>query len=152
MKRRLIAILLFLTVTVIATDSASAYYSTNLGRFISRDPIGYASGTNNLYEYVSGMPITLNDPTGNKDNKKEGLQECVKREAIACFAISGFSTGEFAICAWSCTIIKEFTWTKYDDCMDECILGSIPSIMCHPISSGVAISCLTATVALKCKK
>ena len=64
MKCRLIVILLFLAVTVIATDSALAYYSTNLGRFISRDPIGYRGGSRNLYEYVFDSPINFLDPEG----------------------------------------------------------------------------------------
>ena len=38
-------------------------YSVTLGRFISRDPIGYASGLN-LYEYAAGIATRLVDPTG----------------------------------------------------------------------------------------
>jgi len=39
------------------------YYSPTLGRFISRDPIGYAGGMN-LYEYVGGMAVDAVDPMG----------------------------------------------------------------------------------------
>ena len=39
------------------------YYSPVLGRFISRDPIGYGSGMN-LYEYVGGMAVGAVDPMG----------------------------------------------------------------------------------------
>ena len=39
------------------------YYSPVLGRFISRDPIGYNSGMN-LYEYVGGMATRYVDPPG----------------------------------------------------------------------------------------
>ena len=41
----------------------SRYYSPQLGRFISRDPIGYAGGMN-LYEYVGGMAVGAVDPEG----------------------------------------------------------------------------------------
>jgi RHS repeat-associated protein len=42
------------------------YYSTNLGRFISRDPMEYADGTN-LYEYAASNPLTYADPSGLED-------------------------------------------------------------------------------------
>jgi RHS repeat-associated protein len=39
------------------------YYSPQLGRFISEDPIGLNGGIN-AYEYASGNPIDLRDPLG----------------------------------------------------------------------------------------
>ena len=39
------------------------YYSTLTGRFISRDPKGYAAGIN-LYEYGNDNPIVYRDPLG----------------------------------------------------------------------------------------
>jgi RHS repeat-associated protein len=39
------------------------WYSTEMGRFIQRDPLGYVDGMN-LYQYVEGMPITSMDPLG----------------------------------------------------------------------------------------
>jgi len=38
-------------------------YSPRLGRFLQRDPTGYADGMN-LYEMVKGSPIALSDPLG----------------------------------------------------------------------------------------
>ena len=40
------------------------YYSSGLGRFLSRDPIGYWAQDANLYEYVESNPITFVDPSG----------------------------------------------------------------------------------------
>ena len=40
------------------------YYHAEMGRFVSRDPIGYAGGDYNTYQYVRGMPTTLVDPSG----------------------------------------------------------------------------------------
>ena len=40
------------------------YYNPSIGRFISEDPIGYASGQTNEYAYVGGNPVQFTDPTG----------------------------------------------------------------------------------------
>jgi len=40
------------------------YYSPELQRFISEDPIGFAGGTLNLYEYVGNNPVNFVDPLG----------------------------------------------------------------------------------------
>jgi RHS repeat-associated protein len=40
------------------------YYSPDLGRFISRDPIGYAGGDVNLYRFVGNNPYGGLDPMG----------------------------------------------------------------------------------------
>ncbi|MFX3551534.1 RHS repeat-associated core domain-containing protein [Ralstonia mannitolilytica] len=40
------------------------YYSPQMGRFISQDPIGWASGQTNNYAYVNGNPISYTDPEG----------------------------------------------------------------------------------------
>ncbi len=42
------------------------YYSTVLGRFLSRDPIGYKGKDFNLYRYCKDDPATLVDPLGTK--------------------------------------------------------------------------------------
>jgi RHS repeat-associated protein len=42
------------------------YYSPQLGRFISEDPTGFASGVN-LYRYVANSPLNLTDATGRGD-------------------------------------------------------------------------------------
>jgi len=39
------------------------FYHQQLGRWVSRDPIGYDGGIN-LYEYVGGRPVGRVDPTG----------------------------------------------------------------------------------------
>ncbi|REK22183.1 MAG: hypothetical protein DWQ42_17660 [Planctomycetota bacterium] len=40
------------------------YYDPSLGRFVQRDPIGYAAGDSNLYRYVGNSPINAVDPSG----------------------------------------------------------------------------------------
>jgi hypothetical protein len=43
------------------------WYSPELGRFISEDPIGFAGGDVNLYGYVKNKPIKRKDPFGLDD-------------------------------------------------------------------------------------
>ncbi|MCG8650728.1 MAG: RHS repeat-associated core domain-containing protein, partial [Pirellulales bacterium] len=40
------------------------YYHAGLGRFCSRDPIGFQGGTSNLYEAMAGSPVLYRDPLG----------------------------------------------------------------------------------------
>jgi len=39
------------------------YYHANLGKFFTRDPLGYVDGPN-LYQYVGGKPVISFDPMG----------------------------------------------------------------------------------------
>ncbi|MCC7084051.1 MAG: RHS repeat-associated core domain-containing protein [Pirellulales bacterium] len=45
-------------------DYRARYYHPTLGRFVGRDPIGYAAGDANLYKYVADGPIHGVDPSG----------------------------------------------------------------------------------------
>jgi RHS repeat-associated protein len=40
------------------------YYDRSLGRFISRDPLGYQAGDINLYRYGFNNPVNASDPSG----------------------------------------------------------------------------------------
>jgi RHS repeat-associated protein len=40
------------------------YYDPSTGRFISEDPIGFASGDTNIYRYVGNSPTNFIDPSG----------------------------------------------------------------------------------------
>lgn len=49
---------------MVLTDQASALYDPGVGRFCSRDPVGYADGPGSLVTYVLGNPGSLVDPIG----------------------------------------------------------------------------------------
>lgn len=51
------------------------YYSPQMGRFISQDPIGWASGQTNGYAYVGGNPISHVDPAGLMGSRGNPNQE-----------------------------------------------------------------------------
>lgn len=61
------------------------YYSPTMGRFISEDPIGWASGQSSAYAYVGGNPISRIDPYG---------LYCLSEKQIG--AISGGVGGAFS--------------------------------------------------------
>ncbi len=44
------------------------FYDSNLGRFISEDPIGFRGGDINLYGYVKNNPLRFRDPLGLQTN------------------------------------------------------------------------------------
>ena len=39
-------------------------YDPTIGRWTTKDPIGFTGGDNNLYAYVGGNPMSYSDPTG----------------------------------------------------------------------------------------
>jgi RHS repeat-associated protein len=52
------------------------WYHPRLGRWLSRDPFGYAGGTLNLYEYVQGQPVNSFDPMGLADESIDSTITC----------------------------------------------------------------------------
>lgn len=65
------------------------WYDPTLGRFIGEDPIGFAGGTPNLYEYVHNNPLLFNDPSGLMTH----AQECFLKGAPIGMAIGAFVGG-----------------------------------------------------------
>jgi len=63
-KQRLFTALLGLLFTTVLTGQASALYDPGVGRFCSRDPIGYVGGQLSLLNYVDSRPTFFVDPLG----------------------------------------------------------------------------------------
>ena len=68
----------------IGTDNVDAYYAPHIGRFINRDPIGYAGGDRNLYAYVGGRAVSAVDPMGLQAPSGPGLQHVCSRPSNKC--------------------------------------------------------------------
>jgi RHS repeat-associated protein len=51
------------------------YYNTGLGRFVTRDPVGYGGKDGNLYRYVRNRVVLLRDSSGLK-LEKTGVKYC----------------------------------------------------------------------------
>lgn len=122
------------------------YYSSNQGRFISRDPIGYEDGMN-LYEYVDGSPNNLVDTFGlkkwydklkKKFNKWKACKSAYKKAKKCINALnsnlgsskntkdaldylneitSGNATNEF----------MKYKINKVSDCWDQACKANIPT-------------------------
>jgi RHS repeat-associated protein len=97
-KQRLFDVLLGLLFATVLTDQASALYDPGVGRFCSRDPIGYEGSEWNMYEYVCGMILDRVDPSGlqavdcanKRDECYKGAESdfdwCQRRGRTICFA------------------------------------------------------------------
>lgn len=44
--------------------SSSSHYDPSIGRWTTKDPIGFNGGDTNLYSYVNGNPMSAIDPSG----------------------------------------------------------------------------------------
>jgi RHS repeat-associated protein len=59
------------------TANAEAYLHPQIGRFVSRDPIGYADGMS-LYQYVRSDPVGYVDPTGTTGAERSMWRNMIK--------------------------------------------------------------------------
>jgi len=53
-----------LLLSMILFSEANAMYAPSIGRFMSRDPIGFIGSPYDHYEFVEGMPLVKRDPYG----------------------------------------------------------------------------------------
>jgi hypothetical protein len=63
-KRRYASTLIAIAFMLSFSSNALAMYAPGLGRFCSRDPIGYEGSPFNLYESLDGNPLIAVDPLG----------------------------------------------------------------------------------------
>ncbi|TWT55957.1 RHS repeat-associated core domain-containing protein [Allorhodopirellula solitaria] len=57
------------------------WYDAQLGRFSSRDPIGYEGSPWNLHEYAGGSPTKNVDPSGKSIERPSQLDNCLSKAA-----------------------------------------------------------------------
>ena len=75
---------------------ANRYYDPVDGRFINRDPIGYAGGIN-LYGYVTNDPINFVDPSGYWAEEYEGFEWVKGREGFKVLTCPSFLSKVFCL-------------------------------------------------------
>jgi uncharacterized protein RhaS with RHS repeats len=63
-----------------ASVSEARWYSPETGRFLTRDPLGYAGGDTNLYRFAVNNPVNYVDPNGlwSTPNHNRIIEEFVK--------------------------------------------------------------------------
>jgi RHS repeat-associated protein len=89
-------------------------YMTNLGRFISEDPLGLQGGDTNLQRYGFNNPITNSDSTGLGDDLDkifDELKKCLERQLQLTLCLSdpdsSPSGGEFAELTLKCHFLEQ---------------------------------------------
>ena len=65
MRRTLVNSIVSMTLLAVLTSSAEAVYHPTLGRWVTRDPIGYGGGLN-FHAYANGDPVSSVDSMGLK--------------------------------------------------------------------------------------
>lgn len=115
------------------------YYDTAIGRFISRDPIGYEDSIN-LYGYCLNNPVNNTDPSGSIKIKPPSSPVCIDCMASVALACGALCTSDPV---WDC---PDDTW---GDCMNKCMSAVFdPRKSFGPGSNkrikGVVIACAAA--------
>jgi hypothetical protein len=100
-------------------------YDPTQGRFIQRDPLGYAAGDPNLYGYVGQSPATATDPTGLAGplkvladwQKKTASAEFTVRMGECCYQVRLFKQDQERVVerdgvAWSQWRNLTYPWFK----------------------------------------
>lgn len=97
------------------------FYDSEMSRFISEDPLDVASGSPNLYAYVSNSPVNWVDPLGlQRGDLGAGaanagqrllddllkLQSCAEKVAGEFNFLSQAGAPRYAHCMASCTVMK----------------------------------------------
>ncbi len=98
------------------------YYDPEAGRFVSKDPIGFAGGDVNVYGYVGNNPILLTDPEGLYYNKAVKILSWLLKKGIQ--YAKNRAKGEAGR-----RINKEIADGKYDPQEEDTDNDGIPNFM-----------------------
>ena len=111
------------------------YYSTQLGTFVSRDPIGVAAGTH-LYAYAGSAPVNRVDPTGLIFVGSDRCLTCIPAfdrcnrfagtDYAACTSVIGVGAIlEFSVCLGVCSKIYSRSRWMISACTVSCTAGTV---------------------------
>src|SRR2546427_5282546 len=81
MHVRQLLVFVFLSVVLGTTGRAWAMYDSQLGRWMTRDPLGYVGGSN-LYGICGDNPIQRLDPLGLRSTCDNTVAQCLLNPAI----------------------------------------------------------------------
>ena len=108
------------------------WYDEEVGRFISRDPIGEEGGLN-LYVYVGNNPVNNIDPYGERNGRQSSspMPEDCKR-FLRKLAHGEFDTSKcYSCCEWlfgDPCLEREYLQECYQNCLNGCLPVSGPCI------------------------
>ena len=88
------------------------YYDPAEGRFVNRDPIGYAGGETNLYQYVWNIPTHISDSLG-----LWGIIIGDPNHPVLCFGDCNHPTFDFGYPGWWHDYIHSPWWGCLGKCM-----------------------------------
>jgi RHS repeat-associated protein len=91
------------------------YYDPQLGRYLTRDPIGYEGGIN-LYTYAGASPSRFTDPTGE-------FFQCLLFNYARCM-VTCVTTEAATHLAFGCGAFDLASATK--DCAKDCLMAMLP--------------------------
>jgi RHS repeat-associated protein len=83
------------------------YYDPKVGRFVTKDPIGFAGGDVNLFGYTKNNPVNFNDPIGKTPAGNESPEFTVPVPSQSCqgyWEMKGWDRlfNFKCICYWLC--------------------------------------------------
>ena len=102
------------------------YYSSELGRFLQIDPIGYADGPN-LYTYVHNKPVALKDKFGRSSDEFDYagcMYDCIQEAA------TNIPEPAPQWCYAACAL-----------CFGGALPSCIPCAVCGGIAAGAVANC-----------
>jgi RHS repeat-associated protein len=147
-------------------ESGLCYYRhrtchAQLGRFCSRDPIGYKTGAN-LLQYVGGSPVDLADPLGLQEpttpQLEAGWEECVHSGKIVDedepeWYIPGITYEKHieykARVRYRCESGKAQSLSP--EILEWHIVGDVPGGTIGPVSAAHTVDCTAMNEAEACK-
>ena len=115
------------------------YYNSQLGQFISRDPLGYVDGMSQYWAYfVPGATDAKGTQVGLAIFDPFAPLNCIERAELQCYAfthVGFFSAG--INCAPACKVAELLggrLWrrSKFDACIDRCAYRQL-SLLGNPI-------------------
>ncbi|MDZ7616864.1 MAG: RHS repeat-associated core domain-containing protein, partial [Patescibacteria group bacterium] len=122
-------------------------YDAELGRFVSRDPIGYEAGDVSLYRYVGGRPLYDTDPLGLAPDDPADPCDCCKDSLVRKFGFNSVAPDGRPVDPNSNALVQDYEAPNGNDCRvtlsceQDCGRGPGVGTTTHPnksVSPGIS--------------